>query len=87
MVQYTAPLNGVRLLYRLGAQGADPDRRGDIGNVENSRPCMEWGNTAVQRRDIFPVTADEATTRNGVDELPRSEGAEGTGGNFPGFRV
>jgi len=47
LVQYTAPLSSVRLLYRLRAQGADPDRRGDIDNVENSRPDTEWGNIAV----------------------------------------
>ena len=33
------------------------------------------------------MAADEAATRIGVEELPRSEGAEGSGGNFPRFRV
>ena len=87
LVQYTTLLNGVRLLHRLGAQGADPGRRGDIGYVENLRPCTEWENTAVQGGDLFPVAADEPATRIGVEELSRSEGAEGTGGNFPGFKV
>ena len=36
-VQYTAPHCGVRVLYRLGAQGADPGRRGDIGTAEHMR--------------------------------------------------
>ena len=74
-------------MYRLGAQRADPDRRGDIGNVENSRPSTEWGNIAVKGGDFFPVAADGAATRIGVEEPPRSEGAEGTGGSFSRFRV
>ena len=33
------------------------------------------------------MAADEAATRIGVEELPRSEVAEGLGGSFPGFRI
>ena len=47
-VQYTVPHCNVRVLYRLGAQGADPDRRGDIDIVVNFTsmhearlPCKE----------------------------------------------
>ena len=65
-MQYTAPLIGVRLLYRLGAQGADPDGRGDIVKVENLRLGTEWGNIAVQGGYLFPVAADENATRIGV---------------------
>ena len=87
LVHYTAPLSGVRLLCRLGAQGADPDRRGDIGNVENSRLDTERGSIAVQGGDLFPVAADEAATRIEVEELSRSEGGERTCGIFPRFKV
>ncbi len=54
-VQYTAPHCGVRVLYRLGAQCADPGRRRDIGAAEILRLGTEWGNTAVQGRDDFFV--------------------------------
>ncbi len=41
----------------------------------------------MQGEDLFPVAADEAATRIGVEEFPRSEGDKVTGGSFPGIIV
>ena len=65
-VQYTAPHCGVRVLYRFGAQSADPDRRGDTGIVENSRPSTERDCRARRRpllrgrgRGMMPTGIEE----------------------------
>ncbi len=75
------------VLHRFGAQGAHPDRQGANNKMDILRPSTKRGNTTVKGGDLFTVVADEAATRIGTLELPRSEGAEGTGGSFSGKRV
>ena len=82
-VQYTAPQCGLRVLYRLGAKDADPDRRGDIGTVENiiSRhgarlPCKGKTTSSWPRTRLPTCIVD-------CGALPY-RGTQGTGATFPG---
>ena len=85
-VQYTAPHYGARVRYRLGGQGADPDRRGDIGTVTNLRPCTEWENTAMQGRDIVPVATVRLLQASKLWSSPEP-GDSMDMSNFPGYKV
>ena len=76
-VHYTAPHCGVRVLYRLGAQGADPVWRGAFKQRKMTRLGTEWGNIAMQGGDNLLEAADEAATSIETVELPRSEGPKG----------